>query len=80
MPGTFYLVESSEASFIEMTTAIAQALNRAQPPDWPLANAEAWGYKMAKYGLGSNSRVRGKHAREFVRLGAEAHFSDGVDS
>jgi nucleoside-diphosphate-sugar epimerase len=67
VPGTFYFVESGEASFIEMTTAIAQALNLGQPKDWPLADAEAeWGYEMANYGLGSNSRVRGKHARELL--------------
>ena len=67
IPGTFYFVESSEASFIEMTTAIAQALNLGQPQDWPLKDAEAeWGYEMANYGLGSNSRVRGKHARELL--------------
>lgn len=68
VPGTFYFVESGEASFIDMTTAMAQALNLGQPQDWPLQDAEAeWGYEMANYGLGSNSRVRGKHARE--RLG-----------
>lgn len=67
VPGTFYFVESGEASFIEMTTAIAQALNLDPPQDWPLADAEAeWGYEMANYGLGSNSRVRGKHARELL--------------
>jgi len=67
IPGTFYFVESSEASFIDMTTAIAQALNLGQPQDWPLKDAEAeWGYEMANYGLGSNSRVRGKHARELL--------------
>ena len=32
-----------------------------------MAEAEAeWGYEMANYGLGSNSRVRGKHARELL--------------
>jgi hypothetical protein len=32
-----------------------------------LKDAEAeWGYEMANYGLGSNSRVRGKHARELL--------------
>ncbi|MFC6335596.1 NAD-dependent epimerase/dehydratase family protein [Pseudomonas sp. CCM 7891] len=67
IPGTFYFVESSEASFIDMTTAIAQALGLGQPQDWSLADAEAeWGYEMANYGLGSNSRVRGKHARELL--------------
>ena len=68
VPGTFYFVESGEASFIDMTTAMAEALNLGEPQDWPLQDAEAeWGYEMANYGLGSNSRVRGKHARE--RLG-----------
>jgi nucleoside-diphosphate-sugar epimerase len=67
VPGTFYFVESGEASFIDMTTAMAQALNLGEPQDWPLKDAEAeWGYEMANYGLGSNSRVRGKHARELL--------------
>ncbi|RON63893.1 epimerase [Pseudomonas fluorescens] len=67
VPGTFYFVESGEASFIDMTSAMAQALNLGQPQDWPLQDAEAeWGYEMANYGLGSNSRVRGKHARELL--------------
>lgn len=67
VPGTFYFVESGEASFIDMTTAIAQALDLGKPQDWPLADAEAeWGYEMANYGLGSNSRVRGKNARALL--------------
>jgi nucleoside-diphosphate-sugar epimerase len=67
VPGTFYFVESSEAAFIDMTTAIAEALKLGKPQDWPLADAEAeWGYEMANYGLGSNSRVRGKQARELL--------------
>ncbi|MEG2913743.1 MAG: NAD-dependent epimerase/dehydratase family protein [Pseudomonas sp.] len=67
VPRTFYFVESGEASFIDMTTAMAEALNLGQPQDWPLPDAEAeWGYEMANYGLGSNSRVRGKHARELL--------------
>ncbi|MGE8188218.1 NAD-dependent epimerase/dehydratase family protein [Pseudomonas sp. NPDC086278] len=65
--GTFYFVESGEASFIDMTTAMAQALKLGAPQDWPLKDAEAeWGYEMANYGLGSNSRVRGKQARELL--------------
>jgi len=65
--GAFYFVESGEAAFIEMTTAMARALNLGEPQDWPLADAEAeWGYEMANYGLGSNSRVRGKKARELL--------------
>ncbi|RRW63832.1 NAD-dependent epimerase/dehydratase family protein [Pseudomonas fluorescens] len=67
VPGTFYFVESGEASFIDMTTAMAEALNLGKPQDWPLQDAEAeWGYEMANYGLGSNSRVRGKHARKLL--------------
>lgn len=67
VPGTFYFVESSEAAFVDMTTAIADALKLGKPQDWPLAEAEAeWGYEMANYGLGSNSRVRGKHTRELL--------------
>jgi len=67
VPGTFYFVESGEASFIDMTSAMAEALNLGKPQDWPLQDAEAeWGYEMANYGLGSNSRVRGKHARELL--------------
>lgn len=65
--GTFYFVESSEAAFIDMSTAIAQALQLGAPQNWPLAEAEQeWGYEMANYGLGSNSRVRGKNARELL--------------
>ena len=67
VPGTFYFVESGEASFIDMTTAMAQALNLGEPQDWALKDAEAeWGYEMANYGLGSNSRVRGQRARELL--------------
>lgn len=58
--GTFYFVESSEAAFVDMSNAIAQALGLGKAQDWP------WGYEMANYGLGSNSRVRGKNARELL--------------
>ncbi|MDH0748327.1 NAD-dependent epimerase/dehydratase family protein [Pseudomonas sp. GD03842] len=65
--GTFYFVESGEASFLDMSNAIAQAMGLGKAQDWPLKDAEAeWGYEMANYGLGSNSRVRGKHARELL--------------
>jgi nucleoside-diphosphate-sugar epimerase len=65
--GTFYFVESGEASFLEMTTAMAKALGLGAPQDWPIEEAKKdWGYEMASYGLGSNSRVRGKHARELL--------------
>jgi nucleoside-diphosphate-sugar epimerase len=65
--GTFYFVESGEASFREMSAAIADALGLGAPQDWPLEEAKnEWGYEMASYGLGSNSRVRGTRARELL--------------
>jgi nucleoside-diphosphate-sugar epimerase len=61
--GTFYFIESGEAAYRELTTAIAKALNLPGPQDWPLEDAiKEWGYEMASYALGSNSRVRGKRA------------------
>jgi nucleoside-diphosphate-sugar epimerase len=63
--GTFYFVESGEASYREMTAAIAAKLGLGEAQDWPLEAAiEEWGYEMASYGLGSNSRVRGERARK----------------
>ncbi|SPB13186.1 putative NAD dependent epimerase/dehydratase [Caballeronia novacaledonica] len=65
--GTFYFVESGEAQFRDMTTAMARALELRGPEDWPLEDAiKEWGYEMASYGLGSNSRVRSKRTREML--------------
>ncbi|MFM0336028.1 NAD-dependent epimerase/dehydratase family protein [Paraburkholderia fungorum] len=65
--GTFYFVESGEASFRDMSAAIARALKMGEPQDWPLEEAKKeWGYEMASYGLGSNSRVRGERARKLL--------------
>ncbi|OLL32589.1 epimerase [Burkholderia sp. SRS-W-2-2016] len=65
--GTFYFVESGEALFSEMSAAIARALKLGAPQDWPLDDAkQEWGYEMASYGLGSNSRVRGERARKLL--------------
>jgi nucleoside-diphosphate-sugar epimerase len=65
--GAFYFVEAGENSFLEMTTAMARALHLDPPQDWPLDRAiTEWGYEMASYGLGSNSRVRGRRAREML--------------
>lgn len=70
--GAFYFVESGEASFHGMSAAIARALGLGEPRDWPLEQAtEEWGYEMASYGLGSNSRVRGQRAR--AQLGWKPH-------
>jgi len=63
--GTFYFVESGEAQFRDTTAAMARALELRGPEDWPLEEAiKEWGYEMASYGLGSNSRVRSKRTRE----------------
>ena len=76
--GVFYFVESGEASFRDMTAAIARALNLGEPQDWPLDQAkEEWGYEMASYGLGSNSRVRGQRAR--TQLGWQPHRPPVLD-
>ncbi|TFW29370.1 NAD-dependent epimerase/dehydratase family protein [Duganella callida] len=70
--GAFYFVESGEAAFRDMSAAIAKALGLGAPQDWPLDQAkEEWGYEMASYGLGSNSRVRGERARK--QLGWQPH-------
>ncbi|NYE60600.1 nucleoside-diphosphate-sugar epimerase [Duganella sp. 1224] len=77
-PGAFYFVESGEAAFRDMSAAIAKALNLGQPQDWPLEQAQAeWGYEMASYGLGSNSRVRGERARK--QLGWQPHRPPVLD-
>jgi nucleoside-diphosphate-sugar epimerase len=71
-PGMFYFVESGEAAFRDMSAAIATALGLGAAQDWPLEEAVAeWGYEMASYGLGSNSRVRGTRARAL--LGWQPH-------
>lgn len=76
--GAFYFVESGEASFGEMSAAIAKALNLGLAQDWPLELAkEEWGYEMASYGLGSNSRVRGERARR--QLGWQPHRPPVLD-
>lgn len=77
--GTFYFVENGEASFSDMTAAMARALGLGEAQDWPLEEAEAeWGYEMANYGLGSNSRVRGERARRLLgwapRHGSVLHW------
>ncbi|MES2165400.1 MAG: NAD-dependent epimerase/dehydratase family protein [Pseudomonadota bacterium] len=76
--GAFYFVESGEASFRDMTAAIARALHLGAPQDWPLEQAkEEWGDEMASYGLGSNSRVRGQRAR--TQLGWQPHRPPVLD-
>ncbi|NGZ83607.1 NAD-dependent epimerase/dehydratase family protein [Duganella aceris] len=76
--GAFYFVESGEAAFRDMSAAIARALGLGAPQEWPLELAkEEWGYEMASYGLGSNSRVRGQRAR--TQLGWQPHRPPVLD-
>jgi nucleoside-diphosphate-sugar epimerase len=65
--GTFYFVENGEASFADMANALARQLGLGSSHDWPIEAAIGeWGYEMASYGLGSNSRVRGERARRLL--------------
>jgi nucleoside-diphosphate-sugar epimerase len=68
-PGAFFFVENGAASFREMAQAIGRMLGlgeRTEP--WPIEAAVAlWGESMARYTMGSNSRVRADRARD--RLG-----------
>ncbi|GAB5094814.1 NAD-dependent epimerase/dehydratase family protein [Caballeronia sp. LP006] len=76
--GTFYFIESGEAQYRDMTTAMARAMQLRGPEDWPLEDAvKEWGYEMANYGLGSNSRVRGKRVR--FLLGWEPKRTSVID-
>jgi nucleoside-diphosphate-sugar epimerase len=64
-PGSFYFVESGEAAFCDMASAIGRMLGlgeRTEP--WPIAEAvAAWGEGKARYTMASNSRVRAGKAR-----------------
>jgi hypothetical protein len=61
-----------------MTAASAAKLGLGEAQDWPLEAAiEEWGYEMASYGLGSNSRVRGGRAR--AQLGWQPKRTSVID-
>jgi nucleoside-diphosphate-sugar epimerase len=63
--GTFMYVESGEEPLGEIAEAIAVRLGLGAPQSWSAEEAiAAWGRNMAVFSLGSNSRVRGKAARE----------------
>ena len=67
-PGAFYFIENGEASYRDMTVAMARVLGLGAPQPWPIEEAIAeLGQATAVYSLGSNSRVRGARARQ--RLG-----------
>ncbi|SDK92160.1 Nucleoside-diphosphate-sugar epimerase [Nonomuraea jiangxiensis] len=63
--GSFYFVENGEASFADVTDAIAEALGLGPVEEWDAAAAvREWGHELALFALGSNSRVRAERARE----------------
>jgi nucleoside-diphosphate-sugar epimerase len=63
--GTFVYVENGEESLGEITRAIAARLNLGPAESWAAEPAIAtWGHELAVFALGSNSRVRGKFAKE----------------
>jgi nucleoside-diphosphate-sugar epimerase len=63
--GSFIYVESSEEALGEVAQAIAARLGLPPAQSWPAEQAfAAWGKEKATFSLGSNSRVRGKHAME----------------
>ncbi|QDQ15476.1 NAD-dependent epimerase/dehydratase family protein [Streptomyces spectabilis] len=76
--GAFYFVENGEASFGEMTQAIADTLECGTAQPWDIEAAiEEWGYEPAVYALGSNSRVRGGRAR--TELGWSPRHDSAVE-
>jgi nucleoside-diphosphate-sugar epimerase len=63
--GTFIYVESGEEVICEIAKAVAARLGLGAPRSWSAEEAiAAWGWNMAVFSLGSNSRVRGKAALE----------------
>lgn len=76
--GAFYFAENGEASFGEIGAAIARRLGlsgvESLPPE---VAAQRWGEAKAYFSLGSNSRVRAKHARS--ELGWSPRHSSVLD-
>lgn len=63
--GAFYYVESGEEALANIAGAIASRLLLGAAQSWSAEDAiAAWGRNLAVLSLGSNSRVRGKAARE----------------
>lgn len=64
-PGAFYFAENGETSFAELAAAIAKRLSLPGIESLPAElAAQRWGEARALYSLGSNSRVRGRRARQ----------------
>jgi nucleoside-diphosphate-sugar epimerase len=64
-PSGFYFVENGECDFRAMVDALATRLGVAGPEELPIDVAIAeFGYELAVFALGSNSRVRGTRTRQ----------------
>ncbi|MDR3411863.1 MAG: NAD-dependent epimerase/dehydratase family protein [Formivibrio sp.] len=62
--GAFYFVENGEASYAEISAAIARRLDLGAVQSWTVEEAtREWGEGHARYSFGSNSRVRAVRAR-----------------
>ena len=76
--GLFCFVENGEAAFRDMAEAIGEALGlggaESMAPEEAMA---AWGRAHAVFSLGSNSRVRGRRARD--RLGWSPRHGSAVE-
>ncbi len=64
--GTFLFAENGEVDFKSVAEAIRNSLSLSAPvEEWTVEAAVAeWGEGMAKFALGSNSRIRAKRSRE----------------
>lgn len=65
--GTFLFAENGETNFKNLAEAIRHSLSlTAAVEEWAIADAASeWGEGMAKFALGSNSRIRGVKSREY---------------
>jgi len=76
--GLFCFVENGESAFRDMADAIGGALGLGEPEAMAPEEAIAtWGRAHAVFSLGSNSRVRGRRARD--RLGWSPRHGSAVE-
>ncbi len=76
--GLFCFVENGESAFRDMADAIGEALGLGPAEPMPPEAAVAeWGRAHAVFSLGSNSRVRGRRARD--RLGWSPRHGSAVE-
>ncbi|WP_050436171.1 NAD-dependent epimerase/dehydratase family protein [Chondromyces crocatus] len=78
-PGSFFFAENGENSLRDIATALSHALGfGGKTVSWPIAEAiEQYGAEAARFGLASNSRVRGVRSR--ADLGWKPHRTALLD-